>query len=133
MYRPLCIMAITFAFVIIPLGSEIFASDNPELIRLVESDQLDRMTDSDEPIAPKDDKRRKRVFQLLAAGQVNTARDKYRAALILQHTGLELIGGKLLSKSAENYYLAYELAKAALDDGYEDARRSVAVFYDRYS
>jgi len=133
MNRSFWMMAITFTLVFSAFGSEIYAKDNPELIRLVEADQLDRMTDSDEPIAPKDNKRRKRVFQLLAAGEVNTPRDKYRAALILQHTGLVFIGEEMKSISAENYYLAHELAKFVFNDGNEDARRSVAVNNERYS
>ena len=108
-------------------------NDNEELQKLVDADQNDRSTDSDEPIAPKDDIRRKRVLELLAKNQIVTPQDKYNAALILQHTGMVFVGNKLTSKSVENHYLAYQLVKSAFEEGYEDAQYFVAVTYDRYS
>lgn len=108
-------------------------NDNVELQKLVDADQKDRSTDSDEPIALKDDVRRKRVLELLAKSKIVTPKDKYNVALILQHTGMVFVDNQLKSKSVENHFLAYQLAKSAFEEGYQDAQYFVAVTYDRYS
>ncbi len=118
--------------VLLSCSSEVELRDSHVLMKLVEADQNDRMNDSDEPIAPKDDLRRMKVIELLANGSVVTPQDKYNAALILQHTGMVFSDGTLKSKSVENHYLAYQLAKAAYESGLEEARYFVAVTYDRY-
>lgn len=109
------------------------SSDNAELIKMAKEDQADRMKDSDEPLEPKDEVRRKRVMELLADNRIITNRDKFNAALILQHTGLMFCNNELKSMSVENYYLAYLLAKSAFENGYKDAAGMTAATYDRYS
>ena len=107
-------------------------SDNQELIELAKDDQKRRSLDNDEPLEPKDQLARQKVMALLSAGLVRTFEDKMNAALILQHTALTFCNGELKSISPENYYLAYSLAKNALDSGYKPAANFVATTYDRY-
>jgi hypothetical protein len=108
-------------------------TNNAELQTMADLDQQDRSEDGDEPLEPKDEIRRKRVFELLAANAVRTPKDKVNSALILQHTGMVFVEGELKSKSVENHYLAHQLAKSAFESGYEEARFFTAVTYDRYS
>lgn len=107
--------------------------DNAELKKLVAADQADRSGESDEKLAPNDDLRRQKVFELLAQNKIMTPKDKYNASIILHHTGMVFIDNQLKSKSVENHYLAYQLAKAAFEEGYQKAQYLVAVTYDRYS
>lgn len=129
-------IAIFFTFVLMLLlaacgRTENF--DNVELQQMVEADQKDRSEDNDEPLEPKDELRRKRVFEMLADNEIKTAKDKINAAVILQHTGMVFADGKMKSKSVENHYLAYQLAKSAFESGYEKAGYFTAVTYDRYA
>ena len=105
--------------------------DNAELAALAQEDQLVR-TSEDHGVTRTDEERRARVFVLLAGGKVRTARDKFHAALILDHTGLTECDGESVSLSAENYLLAHELAEQALVGGEEDARGLAAASIDRY-
>jgi len=106
--------------------------DNAKLQELVDADQRDRSSDSEEPFAPKDDERRKLLFEMLAKNEVITPKDKLNAAIILQHTGMIFVDDNMKSKSVENLFLAHQLAKAAYEEGYEKARYFTAVTYDRY-
>lgn len=104
-------------------------ADNDLLSELAKEDQAVRAGKAD---ASSDDERRRKVLELLAAGQVLTPRDKFNAGLILQHTGLVLCDGKLTSLSAENYLLAHFLFKDALASGVSDAAYLTAASIDRY-
>ncbi len=104
-----------------------------ELAHMFTQDQADRNADSDEPTAPKDRERRKRLFELLADGAVVTAEDKFRAAMILNHTSLKFCDGRIVSASVENYFLAHRLAMESFEAGNQDARVLVAQTIDRYS
>lgn len=93
--------------------------DNPEIEQLflkdIELRELDARTDT--VILENYDKvHRNRIFELLATGEVKTPLDKFRAALILQHTAGKLCEGELGSVSPENYLLAYHLSSAALKE-----------------
>lgn len=89
-----------------------------------------------------DKKHREQIFQLLAENKIITAKDKYRAALILQHTAAKFCDGALTSISPENFLLAYKLSSTALSmlenekdtatlrNGY--IQRMIALNYDRY-
>jgi hypothetical protein len=104
-------------------------ADNAELALLAAEDQAVRMGEED----PRSDADRgHRVLELLASGAVSTPRDRFNAGLVLQHTGLTICDGKLISLSADNYYLAHHLFQAALDGGVEAARWLVAASIDRY-
>lgn len=85
---------------------------------------------------------REKIFELLATNQVITPFDKYRAALILQHTAAKFCDGQLTSMSAENFLLAFHLSSSALSqlklksdtitiEKY-NFPRMVALNYDRY-
>jgi hypothetical protein len=63
---------------------------NPELTRLHDEDQADRSAPSYEQIdwskvAPRDQARRKRVDEIVAAGGARAADDYYHAAMVYQH------------------------------------------------
>jgi hypothetical protein len=63
---------------------------NAELIQLYDEDQADRRASSYEAIdwtkvAPRDQARRKRVDEILAAGAARAADDYYHAAMVYQH------------------------------------------------
>lgn len=107
--------------------------DNQDLLLLLKADIEDRSVISDISISHRDDLRRKRVFELLAQNKVITPKDKYNAAIILQHTGMFYENDKLKSKSYENYFLASLLARSAYSEGFEKAKHLIAVTYDRYS
>lgn len=119
--------------------------DHPEIEQLflkdIEVRELDARTDT--IILENYDKvHRNRIFELLATGEVKTPLDKFRAALILQHTAGKLCEGELGSVSPENYLLAYHLSSAALKElqaandttslQQENFPRMVALNYDRY-
>lgn len=120
-------------------------TDNLVLIELAEKDQFIRKLDeeTDTVILEKyDRKHRNAVFELLAAGAVKTPMDKYRAALILQHTAGKMCEGELTSISPENFLLAYQLSSSAwgeLEAAGDSATiyneaipRMVALNMDRY-
>ena len=85
---------------------------------------------------------REKIFELLATNQVITPFDKYRAALILQHTAAKFCDGQLTSMSSENFLLAFHLSSSALrqlklkSDTITIEKynfpRMVALNYDRY-
>ncbi len=106
--------------------------DNLELKRMVEKDQEIRLSNDNINLEATDRIHRNRVFELLVKDSIKTNQDKLNAALILQHTTLEYCGDNLKSISAENYLLAYQLSKSALENGFKKAANFVAVTYDRY-
>lgn len=110
------------------LSSPVLAADN-ELAQLTAEDQAVR-TGNNDPRS--DDLRRKRVLEILAMGGVMSPRDKFNAALVLQHTGLVYCDGQIKSASAENYLLAHYLFKEAMAGGVEAAKYLVAASIDRY-
>jgi len=100
------------------------ASINEELLTMYEEDQGDRSGTIDWSLVnPRDEKRRQRVKELLAAGEVKAAEDHYHAAMVLQH-----------GRTPEDYKLAHELAlKAAeMDPEHGAARWLAAAAKDRY-
>lgn len=105
--------------------------DNAELIEMVKKDQQVRQSNSSD-YEPVDKNHREKVMSMLANGKIITGLDKFNAALILQHTALIFCNDELQSLSAENYLLAYYLAKSAYESGYKDAKYFTAVTYDRY-
>lgn len=105
--------------------------DNAEIKVMVQTDQQMRI-EGKPGLEEQDEKHRKRIFEMLAAGLVRTPKDKFGAALILQHTGLTYCNGELKSLSAENYLLAYQLSKSAADAGDTTALYFSAVALDRY-
>jgi hypothetical protein len=122
-----CMKSLLLAAFVCCMSPAIASSD--ELSRLAMEDQAVRIG---EPDPSSDDARRRRVLELLAAGAVSSPRDKFNAALVLQHTGLEFCDGRLRSASPENYLLAHYLFGEALQGGVEDARYLVAASIDRY-
>lgn len=64
--------------------------DNEEVARLYREDQADRQSQDGKPIdwqvvGPRDESRRKRVVEMLNAGELKTGRDYFNAATIFQH------------------------------------------------
>ena len=107
--------------------------DNELLIEMVIRDQQVRSPANDSiDLETVDRQHRQQVFELLSRGQIRTAKDKFNAALILQHTGLLYCDGKLVSISPENYLLAHQLANSAMVSGSRNAGYLAAATYDRY-
>lgn len=82
--------------------------DNPELTRLMDEDQADRMPPAGKSIdwkvvSPRDDVRLKRVKELYSQNLLLTGNDYFNAALLLQH-----------SSKSEDYLLAHELCVVAI-------------------
>jgi hypothetical protein len=107
----------------------------------IEIRELDEKTDT--VILENYDKvHRNKVFEMLAKNEIKTPVDKFRAALILQHTAAKICDGKLTSISSENFLLAYHLSSNALETlnlrndtiSLKKANypRMVALNYDRY-
>lgn len=121
-----CLLAVAFLLSTAPglLGQ------NPELKKLAEEDQASRLGSG--KVTRSDEDRVKLVLELLAKGAVQTPEDKFNAALVLNHTGLDFCGKRLISKGAYNYLLAHYLAKEAYEAGYKEARTLVAQTIDRY-
>lgn len=109
--------------------------DNPKIEKLFLKDneirELDAKTDT--VVLENYDKiHRDKIFELLATNQVITPRDKFRAALILQHTAAKYCEGQLTSLSPENFLLAYHLSSKALAE-LEELKDSVSIRKENYS
>lgn len=104
-------------------------ADHPRLRELAREDQAVRMG-QDDPSS--DDARRAEVLGLLARAERLTPRDKFHAALVLQHTGITSCDGRLVSLSRENYLFAHHLFLAAMDAGIAGANQLAAAAIDRY-
>ena len=104
-------------------------ADHARLRALAQQDQAVRMG-QDDPSS--DDARRAEVLGLLARAERLTPRDKFHAALVLQHTGITSCEGRLVSLSPENYLFAHHLFLAAMDAGVEGANQLAAAAIDRY-
>jgi hypothetical protein len=107
------------------------AAQNAELRALAEEDQAVR-TSTATTITRTDDDRIKRVLEIIAKGGLGAPEDQFNAALILDHTPLDLIQGRLVSKSPYNYLLAHDLAVESFAAGYQRSRTLVAQTIDRY-
>lgn len=119
--------------------------ENPLIEKLylkdIEIRALDEKTDTVN-LESYDKKHREQIFQLLADDKVITAKDKMRAAWILQHTNAKLCNGEVTSISSENFLLAYKLSSTALSmlEKEKDTltlkkghlQRIIALNYDRY-
>ena len=105
------------------------AQQNALLDTLATEDQLSR-TGGD--VARDDSTRVRLVLEQLVAGTVTTPLDRFRAALILDHTPLRIRDGRVVATSPDNYYVAHCLASAAWKAGYAPARQLVAMTLDRY-
>jgi len=119
--------------------------DNPLIEELFVKDigirELDEKTDTVN-LENYDKIHRNKIFAMLANNQVITPMDKYRAALILQHTAGKICDGQITSMSSENYLLAFHLSSSALsqlklqNDSLTIKKhyvpRMIALNYDRY-
>lgn len=94
---------------------------NFELETLYQRDQTDRRDPLPANLWERDTARRKRVEELIAAGTLQAPIDYYHAAMVFQHGG-----------TPEYSWQAHELAKQAVEMGYEQARWLTAAAYDRW-
>ena len=109
--------------------------------RDIEIRELDAKTDTVN-LEEYDKVHREKIFEMLASNQVITPMDRYRAALILQHTAAKMCDGQITSISSENFLLAYHLSSAAWSQLKlkndtitiikNNIPRMVALNYDRY-
>jgi hypothetical protein len=99
--------------------------DNPELAKIYEADQADRVADliNWAVLEPRDKARLARVKELFATKNLRTAVDFYRAAMVLQH-----------GQVAEDFLLAHELCVVAIALGKSDraTRWLAAASEDRF-
>jgi hypothetical protein len=99
---------------------------NPELMQIYDDDQADRTGPYEKidwtQVAPRDQARRKRVDEIIAAGGARVADDYYHAAMVYQH-----------GDSPDEIQRAHDLAvKAAeLDPRHDRARWLAAASEDR--
>lgn len=93
---------------------------NAELRAIFEADQADRRSGLGPETAARDRDRRRRVLELLAAGEVVDGPDHYHAAMVFQHGG-----------SQESYRRARELALRAVELGHRPGRWLAAAALDR--
>ncbi|HWU78782.1 MAG TPA: hypothetical protein VN158_01805 [Caulobacter sp.] len=106
-------------------GQEAGAStSNPEMTRLYDEDQTDRLgpgvTDWSK-VGPRDDQRRAATRKLLEAGTLHTAADFSHAAFIFQHSG-----------APDDYLLAHTLAMVAVAKGDKKSLWIATATLDRY-
>jgi len=93
---------------------------NAELRAIFEADQADRRSGIGPEMADRDRERRRRVAELLAAGEVVDGPDHYHAAMVFQHGG-----------SQASYRRARELALRAVELGHSPGRWLAAAALDR--
>ncbi len=108
--------------------AEFRASIHSELYDIYQQDQGDRQVEDPGPdhwegVTERDLKRRERVLELIAAGELKVAVDFFHAAMVLQHGG-----------HPEHYKKAHDLARRAaeLDPGHGSAKWLSAAAWDRY-
>jgi len=98
---------------------------NRELVLLYEEDQADRDAEEIEwsVVGPRDEARRKRVYDLIEANALRAADDYYHAAMVLQH-----------GSEPDDFARAHELAlrAAELDPDLPSARWLSAAAKDRH-
>jgi hypothetical protein len=95
---------------------------NQELRGLFDEDQADWRSQLPADLAERDQRRRRRVEQLLAEGTVVDPDDLFHAAMVFQH-----------GADRAHYLRAHELAKRAADLGStRPARWLAAAAYDRW-
>lgn len=111
------------------LVSTVALAQTPLLRQLAQEDQDSR---TGKTVERTDDERVKIVLELVAKGALKGPEDQYDAALVLQHTGLDFCGKRLVSKSPDNYLIAHYLFTSAYEGGYKDARFMIAASIDRY-
>jgi hypothetical protein len=94
---------------------------NDELRALYRQDQADRRHGLPSDIEARDERRRRRVEELVAADALRTAEDWFHAAMVFQH-----------GSRREHYRRAHELARRAADLGDRRATWLAAAAYDRW-
>ena len=96
-----------------------------ELLAMVEEEQQLRYNDTLDwkIVAETDLKHCRRVMELLAQGAITEPENLYWAALIMEHADP--------STCRECYWLAYYLAREAVNKGFEEARNLTATCLDR--
>lgn len=94
-----------------------------ELQEILNADQADREADTIdwEVVNPRDEARRVRVAEILAAGDDLCPIDLHNAAMVYQH-----------GRDAPQYLMAHVLASAAAARGHEPSRWLSAATLDRY-
>jgi hypothetical protein len=124
-----CRVLLLMAFVFSCFVSTVTLGQTPLLRQLAKEDTDSRTGKS---VERTDAERIKIVLELIAKGTLKGAEDQFDAALVLQHTGMDFCGKRLVSKSADNYLIAHYLFISAYEGGYKDALYLIAASIDRY-
>lgn len=74
---------------------------------------------------------RQKLFLLIAAKKVVTAKDMYNASVILKTTEIRQCGEKIICNNTDNLYLAYYYANESYKLGNEDAAYLSISIYDK--
>lgn len=115
------------------LQAPLLWGQNPLLRELAKEDQSARLGEQiTDKSARTDFDRIKLVLAEIGKGAVKTPRDKFYAALVLQHTPMKYCGKTLGSFSPDNYLLAHHLFLSAFKSGLKDAGYLSACAIDRY-
>lgn len=98
---------------------------HPELHRMFTEDQADRRSQPIDwsVVTPRDEARRRRAAEILAAGEAKEAEDFFHAAILFQH-----------GSETADYARAEELARKAVevDPGFDRGRWLIAAAHDRW-
>jgi len=100
---------------------------NAELLTLFTADQQERKnhppynTPEYWALRERDEQRRGRVVEIIAAGDMKSAEDYYYGAMVLHHGG-----------NVDQVWQAYTLARQSAKMGYRPARWLTAATYDRW-
>ena len=122
-------LAFSCVLVLLACGRHPQQQSNTLIAELGREDQASR---TGQKVSRSDQDRIKLVFAELAGGRVNTAQDKFFAALVLDHSPMTFRDDKLVAISPDNYLLGHYLANEAFEAGYGDAKILVAQTLDRY-
>lgn len=102
---------------------------NPLLAELANEDQQSRMGQTFERT---DRDRQKIVLEMIAKGALKDAKDRFNAALVLQHTAMGFCGDQLVSLSPDNYLIAHHLFMQSMAEGHPNAAYLAAAAIDRF-
>jgi hypothetical protein len=98
---------------------------HPELYRMFTEDQADRRAQPSDwsVVTPRDEERRRRAAEILAAGEAEEAEDFFHAAILFQH-----------GSETADYARAEELARKALqvDPRFDRGKWLIAAAHDRW-
>lgn len=134
---PGLVMAVVLILASVPDQQALAAQDSEHLEALFRADQDIRSPEQRKagkaPTLQEERERRIEVLKLIAASQLQTAEDYFRAGVILHHTSsISDEYDQLHSLGIENHLLAFFLFRHAADLGHESGVTMMAAAYNYY-